>query len=142
MSLTNQVELFQLPGVLHTGGYQIDSGCLDAGMSQHIRKPRNITTDLIEGTREQMPQIMRKNLRLSHARTLADGFHLRPYLPPGQSLTASGEKNLPGGDFVFLSVLEQLPAELSRQEDGTDFPLQRDLRPPRPGGFYGEILHL
>lgn len=60
----------------------------------------------------------------------------------GECFAAFGEENLTGGDFVFFGELEQLPAQLSGQEDRADLPLQRDIGPTRPRGLHGDVPDL
>ena len=94
----------QLPGVFHPAGDKVDPCCLDAGVPQHIRQPGHIPAGPVEGPGKEMPQIVREYLGLLHPRLGADAFHLRPYLPPAQTLSASGEEYLPGGDLLFSGV--------------------------------------
>lgn len=41
--------------------------------------------------------------------------------------------------LIFPGKFDQLPAQLSRQEDSADLPLQRDVRPAGPGCLQGDI---
>ena len=69
--LTDQAEAFQLLLVFCSGGHQVDAGCFDAGMSQHIRKLCDVVAGPVEGAGKQVPQIMRKYLRGFHTGLLA-----------------------------------------------------------------------
>ena len=57
-------------------------------------------------------------------------------------MSVSGEEDLAGDGLVFSGVLFQLPAELRREQDGPDLPLQADLRPAKPRRLDGDIPHL
>ena len=85
---------------------------------------------------------MREHLGGGYARLDTKAFHLCPDLSAGQSLFVSGEKDLTGDDFLFSGVFLQLPAQLSRNQDGADLTLQADFGPPRLGGFHRDIPHL
>ena len=88
--------------MLHTGGDEIDACGFDAAVPEDIGQPCYIPADLVERPGEQMPEIVGKHLPGLHTRLFTDGFHLRPNLLTRQRTTASGEKQLTGGDFVFF----------------------------------------
>jgi len=90
--------------MFHTGGNKVDTGGFDAGMAQYVRQLRHIPAGPVEGPGEEMPQIVGEHLGFLHPRTGADGLHLRPYLPPAQTPSASGEEYLPGGDLLFSGI--------------------------------------
>ena len=124
------------------GRNEIDPCGIDAAVSQHIRQTSHVLAGPVKGHREQMAQVMGKDLRGRHPRRLAQALHLRPDLPPRQTPAPSREKNLAGGDVLFLGILQQLPPEFPGDENGADFPFQADVRPPLPGRLHREILHL
>ena len=128
--LCHQPQLFQLSCVFRAGGHQINPGGVDRRVSQNVCQLHNIPADLVERSRKQMPEVVRKDFRAFHPGFFAQHFHLPPDLAAGDRLSASGEKNLSGGGFLLPGVFQQLPAELGREEDGADFAFQADLRPP------------
>ena len=84
-------------------GDKVDAGGLNAGVPQNIRQLYYIPAGPIEQRGEQVPEIVREHLALFHSRFGTDGFHLGPDLASAQTPPASGEKDLPGGDFLFLA---------------------------------------
>ena len=140
--LSYQAQTLQLPGMLRAGGDQVDAGGLDAAVAQHVRQLRHVPADPVKGPGEQVPQVVGEHLGGRHPRPGAQGFYLRPDLPAGKTGSASGEKDLAGGGVLFFGVLQQLPAQLARQQDGADFALQAHLRPAPPGRLHGEVAHL
>ena len=73
-----------------------------------------------------MPQIVGKYFGRVYTRRLANTLHLRPDLTAVHGLSASGEKDLAGGDFLLSGVFQQLFTQLSRQQNRANFTLQRD----------------
>lgn len=88
--------------MFHTSGDKVDSRGFDTAVAQYIRQARHIPADLVERSGEQVPEIVGEHLPRLHAGLFTDGFHLRPNLLARQRTTASGEKQLTGGDFVFF----------------------------------------
>ncbi len=110
LGLRNKTQPFQLPGLFRAGGDEVNSGCLDAGVSQHIRQFDNILINTIERLSEQMPQIVGEYFRFLHFRLFAQRLEFRPDLAAGQTLSVSGEKDFAGDDFMFFGIFFQLPA--------------------------------
>lgn len=135
-------QLFQLPRMLRPGGHEINPSCVDRGMSQNIRQLDNIPAGSVKRGGKQVPQIVRKDLRAFHARLLAQRFHLTPNLASGNGLSASGEENFSRGGVVLSGILQQLSAELGREQDRADLPFQVNLRSFVPRGLHGDILYL
>lgn len=69
-------------------------------------------------------------------------FYFSPDILSGQPHTASGEKDLAGGDFLLFGVPQQLSAQPVGQQNRADLSLECDLRRAGLGGFHGDILHL
>ena len=130
IAIGHQPQFFQLPRVFRAGGHEVNPCGVDGGVSQHVRQLGDVPADLIEQRGEQMPEVVGENLGGLHPGFGAQRFHFPPDLAAGDRLSASGEKNLSGGGFLFPGVFQQLPAELGREEDGADFAFQADLRPP------------
>ena len=128
--------------MLRARGDQVNAGGLDGAVTQHVSQLDHIPAHLIKGPGKQVPQVMGEHLAGGHPGRLAEPFHLRPDLPSGQTFSASGEKDLAGGGFLLPGVLFQLPAQLAREQDGTQLSFQGDLGSPRLGGLHGDILYL
>jgi hypothetical protein len=71
--------------VLHSGGDEIDSRGFDTAVSKNICKTGYITADFIEGSGEQVAEIVGKHFSGFHAGLFTDGLHLRPNLLARQS---------------------------------------------------------
>ncbi len=140
--LRHQPQPFQLSCVLRAGGHQVNSGGVDGRMTQNVRQLHDIAADFIKCRGKQVAEVMREDLRAFDPGFFAQRFHLPPDLFAGDGLTASGEKYFSGGGLVFPGVLEQLPAELRRKQDGPDLAFQADLRPAGPRGFDRDLLDL
>ena len=130
--LGDQPQLIQGPGMLGAGGDEVDAGGLDAGVAQHVSQLCHIPAHPVETPGKQVAQVVGKDLGRSDPGRPAHPLHLCPDLLPGHGPAASGEEQLAGGDFFLPGGLLQLPAQLPRQKDGADLPLQGDLRPALP----------
>ena len=86
-----------------------------------------------------MPQIVGKYLRGIHARRFANTLHLRPDLTAAHRFSASGEKDLAGGNFLFSGVFQQLFTQLPRQQNRADFSLQRDSGAANPDSLHRDV---
>ncbi len=128
--------------MLHAGGDKIDACGLNAGVAQHVCQLGDILINAVERPGKQVPQIVGEYFRFLHSRLFAQRLEFRPDLAAGQSFSVSGEKNLAGDDFLFLSVFLQFPAQLSGQEDRADFPFQGNVRPSGPRRLNCDILYL
>ena len=89
-----------------------------------------------------MPQIVGKYLRGIHARRFANTLHLRPDLTAAHRFSASGEKDLAGGNFLFSGVFQQLFTQLPRQQNRANFTLQRDSGAASPDSLHRDVPHL
>ena len=47
--------------MLAAGSHDVDAGCVDAAMAQHVRQLSYVVVYRVEFPGEQMPQVMRKN---------------------------------------------------------------------------------
>ena len=110
--------------MLLASGQQINSGGFHAGMAQNVRQFHNILVNSVVNRGKQVPQIVGKYLRGIHARRFANTLHLRPDLTAAHRLSASGEKDLAGDDFLLSGVFQQLFTQLSRQQNRANFALQ------------------
>ena len=63
MGLRNKTQSLQLPGVLHVGRDEINTGSLNAGVPKDIRQLRYIPAGTIKGPGEQMPQVVGEDFR-------------------------------------------------------------------------------
>ena len=103
--LTDQSQPIQLSSVLRSGGEQVDSGGGQIAVAQHIGQLHHIVGTAIKRLGEQVPQVVGEHLFRRDSRCTAQCFHFRPDLFSGNRLTASGEKHLARGDFLFFSIL-------------------------------------
>ena len=58
LSLTNQPQLFQLPGMVRTAGNQIDAGRLDRAVTKKVSQLHHITANLVKRPGKEVPKIM------------------------------------------------------------------------------------
>ena len=89
-----------------------------------------------------MPQIMRKHLGRVYTRRFANTLHFRPDLTAAHRFSASGEKDLAGGDFLLSGVFQQPFTQLSRQQNRANFALQRNGGSARSDGLHRDVPHL
>ena len=122
------------------GRNQVNPCGFDAGVAEHVGQARHIVADAVERDRKQVPQVMREHLARRDACFFAECLHLRPNLLPRKSRPVSGEKDLAGDGFFFFFLLEQLFAQLARQQNRADLALERDVRPALPRGLDRDIL--
>ena len=121
--LYDQPQPLDLMTVLRAGGQQVDPSGLDGAVAQNIRQLHYVLTGPVKGPGEQVPQIVGKDLSRRHTGGAAQPLHLRPNLCAGQPFSASGEKDLAGGDFLFPGVLQQPAAQSVRKKNSTDLAL-------------------
>ena len=103
--LRHQSKHIQRFGVFCPSRDQVDPGGFDAAVAQHIGQLGDIPAGPVKCSGEQMAQIVRVYLSGIHARRLAELLHFRPYLPSGQAVSAFGEKDFTGSDFLFFGIL-------------------------------------
>ena len=60
--LYDKTQTFNLPVVLHTSGHDIDPGGVDTAVAQNVGQLGDILLDAVEGSGEQLPQVMGKYL--------------------------------------------------------------------------------
>ena len=125
--------------MLRASGQQVNSGGFHAGMPQNIRQFYNVLVNSVVNRGKQVPQVVRKHLGRVYTRRLANTLHLRPDLTAAHRFSASGEKNLAGGDFLFSGVFQQLFAQLSRQQNRANFTLQRDGGAASPDSLHRDV---
>lgn len=109
--LGDQPQLIQGPGMLGAGGDEVDAGGLDAGVAQHVSQLCHIPAHPVETPGKQVAQVVGKYFLGFHVGHTAQLLHFQPDLFPGQTLAASGEKDLTGGGFIFFGKGEQLSAQ-------------------------------
>ena len=73
--LCDQAQPVELPLVLRAALDEIDARCFNRAVAEHIRELHNVAVSAIVGRGEQMPQIVRKDLRRRDARFLAEPLH-------------------------------------------------------------------
>ena len=127
--------------MLHAGGQQVNSGGFHAGMPQNVRQFHNILVNSVVNRGKQVPQIVGEYFGRVYTRRLANTLHLRPDLTAVHGLSASGEKDLAGGDFLLSGVFQQLFTQLSRQQNRANFTLQRDSGAASPDSLHRDVPH-
>lgn len=128
--------------MIRAAGDQVDTGRFDGTVSQHVGQLYNVFAGLVKNRGEQVAQVMGEHPGRLHPHPLAERFHLRPNLLAAHAFSASGDKDLTRGDFLFSGIFQELAAQLGGQEDNPNLALQPYLRPPLPGRFHGDIAHL
>ena len=60
--LQKQAQPFDLPGVFHAGGYEVNAGSINGAVAQQIRQLDNILAGSVKYGGKQMPEVVRENL--------------------------------------------------------------------------------
>ena len=112
--------------MFQAGGHDIDSGGVDAAVAQNVRQLGNVLFQTIEGSGEQLAQIVGEHLAGLHPGFFTKSFHLCPNIASIQRLSVSGDKNRAGVDAVFLCVGQQETTQLAGQQNGSGLSLAAD----------------
>ena len=64
--LQDKSQSFYFPAVFQSGGHDIDSGGVDAAVTQNVRQLGNVLFKTIEGTGEQLAQIVGEDFQAVH----------------------------------------------------------------------------
>ena len=91
--LQDKSQTLYFPAVFQAGGHDIDSGGVHAAVAQNVRQLGNVLFQTIEGSGEQLAQIVGKHLAGLHPGFFAQSLHLRPNIAPVQRLSVSGNKD-------------------------------------------------
>ena len=121
---------------------KVNARRFDARMPENIRQLDDVLVRAVKRRREQVAQIVREDFLCIHTCAGAQLFHFRPNLISRHGLAAFGAKDRAGGGFLLRGKLEQLAAELDRQQNGTDFTFQSNFVLAVFRRFDGDILHL
>ena len=140
--LYDQAHRFHSPAVFGAGGDDINSGGVNAGMSENIRQLGNILFDSVKYPGEQMPEIMRKNLLRIDVGCAAEGFHFPPDIRAAYCPAGSGDKNHAGFDAMLGGVAEQFFTQLFDDEYRPGFRLAGDGCLTGFDGLNRDILQL
>lgn len=123
-SLEDQMKAFQSFDMFASRGNEIDPGGVDGAVTQYVGQLRHVPADAVETAGEQMPQVVGEHLSGFHIGHAAQLLHFQPDLFSGQTLPASGEKDLTGGGFIFPGKCKQFSAQPGGKQNGADFSLQ------------------
>lgn len=77
LSLTNQPQLFQLPGMVRTAGNQIDAGRLDRAVTKKVSQLHHITANLVKRPGKEVPISYNKGKTRNPSKI--KGFRACPY---------------------------------------------------------------
>ena len=77
----DEVQTIQLFHVLRPGREQVDAGGPNVGVAQDVRQLYDVSVDPVVHRREQVSQIVRKDLGGRYSRPFTNCLHLRPDLP-------------------------------------------------------------
>lgn len=120
-------------------GGEVDAGGVDGRMTEHVCQAHNVAAGGIKNGGKKMAQIVREHFLRVHTGTNGEVFHLAPYLSPGQTFSACGEKEFTAGDFLFCGVVKQFAAEAFWQENDTNFAFKRNVGTAAAGCFNGDV---
>lgn len=109
-----------------SGGDCVNTGRVDAGMVQKIRKGNNILLHTVKYAREKMPQVVRKNLCRCHPGFMTQRFHGAPNAGSIQWASALCHKDTAALDSPTFYVSPELFAKIRNQKDAPRFPLTAD----------------
>ena len=101
-SLEDQMKAFQSFDMFASRGDQVDARGIDGTVTEYISQLRHVPADVIEAAGKQVAQVVGKYFSGFHVGHTAQLLHFQPDLFPGQTLAASGEKDLTGGGFIFF----------------------------------------
>ncbi len=76
--LHNKAKPFNLAAVFGAGSHDIDAGSVDGTVTKNVRQLGDVLFNAIEGTGEQLAQIMGKDLTWFYTCGFAQLFHCRP----------------------------------------------------------------
>ena len=86
----------------------IDTRGINACVAEDIGKAYDVLFDAVEGAREQVPQIVRKDLTWQHVCLLAKAFHHAPYVMPADRVAVSCDKDASLLNALRFCVLSEL----------------------------------
>ena len=93
LCLYNQPEFLNFASVFAARSHDINSGGIDAAVTQNIRQLCNVLFQSIECPGKELAQIVWKDLGMLHTGFLTELFHLRPNVAPIDRLTISCDEN-------------------------------------------------
>ena len=122
----NQLHLPHFLLMCLPGSNRIDTGGVDAGMPQKIRKRDNILLHTVKYAREKMPKIMWEDLRCRHSGIMTQRLHGAPDAGSVQRASALRHKDTAVLDSPTLYVSPELFAKLGHQKDSSRLPFTAD----------------
>ena len=105
-----------------SAGGDIDSGGVDAAVSQHIRQLGDVFLRFVKRRGKQVPQIMREYLGGKYPGGFAECFQCFPNITAIHFFSGSGQKDRAGFSVSVLCVAQQLFPEHAGNQNGTVFP--------------------
>ena len=96
--------------MLAAGSHDVDAGCVDAAMAQHVRQLSYVVVYRVEFPGEQMPQVVWKHFLPIYSRRIAEGFHLMEDVASVHGPAALCYKNASAFQAPLFDIAAQLPA--------------------------------
>ena len=90
---SEQTEFLDLFPVDFARFHRIDAGRVDAAVPENVGEPDDVLPEIVEGAREEVPEIVRKHFLFADARRLTEFFHVRPDIGPIQRLAAPRDED-------------------------------------------------
>ena len=109
----------------------VNAGGVDAGVAQNIRQPGQVLFQRVVRPGEQVAQVVGEHLARLHSGALAQPLHIPPDVGAVHGLSRPRHEHRSSGDFLFLKIFFQRPAQLVRQKNRAALALVDDLRPAR-----------
>ena len=106
-NLQKHVHLIEQALVFGARFHDIDPRRLDAGMAKQVSQLRDIFFDIIEGTREQVPQVVGEHFPRGYFGPLTQRLEQFPDRDTAEGLTCPGQEYRSVVDAVFLAPLLQ-----------------------------------
>ena len=89
------------------GSDNINSCGVDTAVTEYVCELGNVLFNTVEGSCEQVAQIMRKYLLRIYARFLTKAFHFTPNVSSAHRFAASGYENSTGRNLLLCYIAEQ-----------------------------------
>lgn len=103
--LYDKAQSFDLATVFNTSSHNINTGGIDATVSQNVSKLGDIPLDSVECPGKQLPKVMRKHLRSLNTRSFAKLLHLPPDIASVKGLSTLAHEDCPCCDMLLLGII-------------------------------------
>ena len=137
-----QPHVFHFSAVLRAGGDDIDARGIDAAVAEDIRKLCDVLFQPVKRPREQVAEIMRKDLFRVDVRRFAKGFHLPPDIRAADGLSRPRDKDRACCDVPFFGIAQQLFLQRTHQKHRAHLAFAFDGRLSRLRRLHGDELQL